>query len=231
MINIPKETKQTQQSEKAYQMIKDMIFKKELRPGSPIIANSFYKDFGMSRTPVREAIARLSSEGLVELIPNRGAFVKTFTIKELIMCYEVAAALEGVLVYNIAKRYSTAPDRAMLEKLHKIVDYMNLCEKENKWLEWIGKDEEFHNTLLQCSDNYILTDHIKMLSGQFKLMSLFFSSQLYSMEISNIEHTNILKYIEAGDATSASNEMQKHRKRIKSELETVLNSDNPIYQI
>ena len=86
-----------------------------LRPGERLDEQSLAARFGVSRTPIREALMQLASAGLVELQPRRGAFVASLSLKEVIERFEVMAALEGACGALAARRITDAERRELLE--------------------------------------------------------------------------------------------------------------------
>lgn len=94
-------------AQKVYEKIKKMIVNQEMLPGDPIIEVVFAKKFNISRTPVRVAIRDLQEDGLVELVSNKGAFVKRFSKADIILSFEMLEALEGMAAYLVAEKYKS----------------------------------------------------------------------------------------------------------------------------
>ena len=92
--------------EKAYIAIRDSIIKNDLLPGHPLSIDKLAKDLGVSPTPVREALTRLSADGLVERVRNRTALVARITAEDVHQVYEVRKLLEPYAVSLVAKELS-----------------------------------------------------------------------------------------------------------------------------
>src|SRR5512133_2497697 len=84
--------------ETVFQILKERIMRQELRAGDPLPEAALAESLGVSRTPVREAILQLQKEGLVEVIPNRGAYVTFITLRELKNIMQLLQILEGAAV-------------------------------------------------------------------------------------------------------------------------------------
>ena len=93
----------------------------KLRPGDKLDELSLAERYNVSRTPIREAIAELAAEGLVETRPRRSAIVATFSIQQIIEMYEVLAVLEG-LCANLAARRMSEEERDDLVILHSKIE-------------------------------------------------------------------------------------------------------------
>ena len=97
--------------------IRDLIIKGELAPGSRVPERVLCEKFGVSRTPLREALKVLASEGLIDLLPNRGARIVDLTEDDIEEMFQVMGALES-LAGELAARKITEEDLAELRALH-----------------------------------------------------------------------------------------------------------------
>src|SRR5664279_5042353 len=98
--------------------IEGEIFSGQLRPGAQIDGAALARHFGVSRTPVREAILKLEQSGLIERLPRKGSVVMRTDIKKLIMSFELMSELEGVSARLSARRMSES-ERQALVSTHK----------------------------------------------------------------------------------------------------------------
>lgn len=129
------------------------------------------ESLGVSRTPVREALRRLSAEGLVELLPNRGARVATWTVKDIEEIYDLRACLESYGVIQAVPRV-TDEDISYLSKL---------CDKEEAVIANIGDDvidvldlkAEIHHALMRFSANQRLYEMVTPLIEVQNVLRIF----------------------------------------------------------
>lgn len=139
-------------AEKCYEWVKRQIVTNGMPPGTAIDERQLAEKIGVSRTPVREAVLRLRSEGFIENLPRRGAYVRGLTVEDLRHLYDVVTALEVMAVGLIAGRKDRNSAVAELEAL---------CEDLGKALDhpqqWTKADEAFHRALLSNADNAPLT--------------------------------------------------------------------------
>ena len=202
------------QAQKAYVTIKEYIISQKLKPGSPIVENELAEKLEMSRTPIREAIQQLHADGLVDIKPRRGAFIKTFTKKDLIMCYEAAEALEGMVVYLITKNYSKGniDDKKLIE-LEQLVDQMSKHLEKNDKNQWASCDEKFHETLYKMCENTYIIQNLEKIRTQLNCVLWFITPMYIDKKASNMEHKEIVDSIRAGDAERARTAAQRQRNR------------------
>lgn len=213
------------QAQKAYETLKEYIITQKLKPGSPIVENELAENLEMSRTPIREAIRRLQADGLVEIKPRRGAFIKTFSKKDLMMYYEAAEALEGMAVYLIAKNYSkgNAVNKKLIE-LEELVQQMNNHLENNDMNQWASCDEKFHDTLYDLCENSYIVQNLKKIRIQINCVLWFLTPMYIDKKASNAEHSEIVSSIKAGDAERARTAAQRQRNRVREELDKIVYS-------
>src|SRR5262245_5296814 len=98
----------TYHADTVYQTLREAIVARTFDPGEPLTEHDLCRRFGVSRTPVREALAKLERDRLVRVVPNKGAFVRTVSHHEIRELYEVREALEALVVRLAAPRLSDA---------------------------------------------------------------------------------------------------------------------------
>ncbi len=144
--------------------IRDLIEKGELAPGERISEKQLCEEFGVSRTPLREALKVLASEGLVELLPNRGARVRQLTLKQVKDTYDLMGALEG-LSGELACQQISDEGIAEICALHERM----LEHYRNRELpEYFQVNQYIHESLLAASNNDALLEMYNNLSQRVK---------------------------------------------------------------
>ena len=213
---------ETNAADLAYRTIKSKILSREYIPGFQIKEVQVSKKIGLTRTPVREAIIRLEREGLLRIVPNKGAYVVELSAKEIEDLYEVREALEIKaisLAIRRASRDETSKLSEMLNKTHQL--YQKGAVKNYEDPEF-----DFHFELLKLSKNDKLISIWKILSTQLSMVrmtsSLTQSRYLNALE----EHNALLKSIDSGDSTKAEKLLTKHINKSKTILIYQFNSVN-----
>ena len=134
--------------------IRDMINDGTLLPGTRIPEKQLCEQFGVSRTPLREALKVLASEGMVELLPNRGARVVRLTRQMLEETYSVMGALEG-LSGELACRYITEEEVADIQALH----YQMMAHYKRKEIRpYFELNHRIHDAIMLAARNEVLRE-------------------------------------------------------------------------
>ncbi|MEP2716375.1 GntR family transcriptional regulator [Pseudophaeobacter sp.] len=162
--------------------------------------------FGVSRTPLREALQRLARSGLVELIPRRGAFVRQPGPVELLEMFEVMAELEAACGRLAAKRISDAA----LTDLHDANEKCQAAVEAQNIDDYYSENERFHKIIYRESGNGFLakeTGNLHRRLQPFRRQQLRFRGR---MAQSMSEHKAIVEALEAGDSEAAAQALRGH---------------------
>lgn len=144
--------------------LRELIEQGELAPGERISEKQLCERFGVSRTPLREALKVLASEGLVELLPNRGSRVVRLTLKTVKDTYDLMAALEG-LSGELACQHISDEGIATIRQLH---DTMLVHYRERELARYFQVNQRIHEAIMTASSNEVLQEMYDNLSQRVK---------------------------------------------------------------
>lgn len=162
--------------------------------------------FGVSRTPLREALRMLAGSGLVELIPRRGAFVRHPSIIELVEMFEVMAELEAMCARHAARRISPGA-------LAELSVTARACEQAMQNQDpdtYYHRNEDFHQLIYKASGNSFLATEASRLQKRLRPFRRMQLRARGRMQQSMKEHATILHAIETGDADAAATALRSH---------------------
>jgi DNA-binding GntR family transcriptional regulator len=186
--------------------IREMIRKGSLVRGQKIDEQRLSELMGVSRTPIREALRMLHSEGLVDLIPHKGAYVTQLKIEELRDLFEVMSVLEGTCA-RLAVSRMTKGELTKIEALHRNLEKHFQKKNHEAYLE---TNHYMHLFIQELSDNKVLND---VINGLRQKILLYRHRQLYYKDRfteSMQEHRQILEAFQNRDPALADGTMQKH---------------------
>lgn len=205
----------------AYERLKAEILQSELPPGFQAPEPDIAERLGMSRTPVREALIRLESEGLVELVPRRGAKVLPLSMDDFLEIYELLVALEPAALEKLAGTPIRAED---LEELERLIEEMEKAEEAGDLDAWASADDRFHRTLLGLSRNGRLVGYTECLLDQIHRGRMVLL-HLHKKPIGPTqEHRDILAAVLSGDGAAAADLSRRHRLAAKTALLDIFSS-------
>lgn len=196
--------------------VRDMIVSGELVAGTALSEISLAENFGVSRTPVREALKQLQAEGLVEIRPQVGTFVSQPSRREIIDMSRVKEVLEGLAASLMAQR----GDVPQLHALRANVEESERLVRRGDDARYAELVAEFHRLVLEGSDNPKLQEHHKTLVNQLGYPRLVRTSlkQPGRPSRSVAEHRHVLEMIEAKDPEGAERAMRDHVRASNREL-------------
>ena len=132
--------------------LRTMVVEAELVPGERIAEAELCEQLGVSRTPLREALKVLASEGLIDLLPNRGTRVSTITEKEIGELFEVLGGIER-MAGELAAECATDKN---IEKLRKFQERMELYHRNDQRHEYFELNQQVHGLIVEMSGNSVL---------------------------------------------------------------------------
>lgn len=203
----------------AYMRLKDEIRTNRMPPGFQAPEPEIAQRLGMSRTPVREALIRLEAEGMVELIPRRGARVKPIYADDMREIYEILTSLEPDAAAALAMRNPTAAELAPLEQATTDMEQALAAENLDAWAE---ADDRFHLTLLEMQGNVRLKVIVLSLYDQVHRARVVTLRMRGLPTESTAEHRDILEHLRSGDGAATRNAFRLHRQRAAQELLAIL---------
>ena len=191
--------------------LRALILTGEYGPDERLIEEQLAERLGVSRTPVRQALTMLEAEGLVEITPNRGATVCSFSIEDVWDIYDLRAVLEG----HAARRAAGRIERRELERLRELAREMEglpgqFDDHEEEIRALVALNQEFHGTIVEASRNRRLERLINRTVEIPLMFKAFYWYTSHERTISNLYHRQILEALENGDADGAEIIMREH---------------------
>ena len=184
--------------------IRERVHKWEYPPNHPLGEELLCREFSVSRSPVREALRCLESEGIVRRIPNRGYFVRQYRTDEILDLYNVRLALELFVVEQLALNVKChAEVKALGDPWRRILN--DPC-CHNVPGEMAKIDEAFHEKLAEMSGNAMLLNHLIGINARlfvFRAMDFTFVKENNTLKESCESHLHIVDSIVSGDPDSA----------------------------
>ncbi|KON81879.1 GntR family transcriptional regulator [Azoarcus sp. PA01] len=204
--------------------LRQRIYSHDLAPGTWVDEQALADDYGISRTPLREALKVLASEGLVTLKPRRGCYVTEISERDLDEIFTVMALLEGQCAH-ISARKATDAD---LDRLRKIHEKLEKAAGGGDIDGYFEANQAFHQALQKITDNRWLLQVIEDLRKVIKLSrhhSLFSEGRL---EQSLAEHRDILAALAERDAERAELLMRTHIDSGRAALARIAKAKNKV---
>ncbi len=206
-------------AQNAYRQLKKEILENEMPPGTQAAETEIATRLGMSRTPVHEALRQLQSEGLIELIPRRGARVLPIAAKDIREIYQLLTALDPLAAADVA---GAKPDKAALEPLASAADDMERALEADDLDAWAHADDRFHRALVNQGTNSRLKGIVNTLFDQAHRAQMATIGLRESLAVSNKEHRAIVAALSKGDAEKTGNLVRRHRERGSTEILALL---------
>ncbi|MDC1214622.1 GntR family transcriptional regulator [Rhodospirillales bacterium] len=186
--------------------IRTMIFSGELKGGDRVPEQRLCDMFGISRTPLREALKVLGSEGLLDLLPNKGARVATLSEEDIDGIFPVMGALEA-LAGSLACARLTDTEFAEIRALHY---QMALHHTRQELQEYFQLNQQIHEAILMAAQNPTLEVQYRSLAGRIRLARYRANMTQARWDQAMREHEEILSALESRDGEALSAVLNQH---------------------
>lgn len=224
MKPLPAAEKKSKLSDQVFTTLRNMVLENDLKVGHYYLEQELAKQLGASRTPLREAAIRLQQEGLVEIVPRRGVYIKPILAPEMREIYEILSWLETAAISSAC---NNGIEASRMEELEGILANMSRALEEDDLDLWASNDTRFHQILVNLSNN---SEIIRLVSGYWDKTN---RARMLTLRLrtpplqSTQEHREMIKALKKGDADKAIALNTAHRQRAAKELTDLLNVLNP----
>ena len=207
--------------EKVDERIRERIFSHDLKPGERIDEQALARDFGISRTPLREALKVLHNEGLVKLVPRRGCFVAKLSERDVDEIYDMIGMLESACAARAAQ---AAP--ADLGRLRRATARMTQAAADRNFRRYFDANLAAHEAVKELGGNPWVNNVLHYLRSMCRLWPYNAVADIPGrLEQSLQEHEALFAAIEARDPVAAETIMRKHIDHTRAALKLLARRD------
>lgn len=193
-------------SAQIFEFIRDAIVSMEFQPGQMIPETALADQFGVSRTPVREALIKLANIGFVDVLPQRGTYVSKFSMEKILEARFIREALESAVIAHVAEN----ADDELVRECEAILEEQKIAAENDNALAFQKLDDNFHQALSDRTGYLRVTQLIeseKAHMDRVRNLSLHMSGQYHRVLE---QHRDILDALRARDPEAARKAMAVH---------------------
>lgn len=205
-------------TEQAQRRLEHLILTGELQPGERLNELALSQKFGISRGPLRESMQNLHAKGLVEMVRNRGVFVRSISPEEAMELYDVRAG-----IFGLAGRILTdLVNDEMLAKMHQFIDDMEVLAKAKNFDDYYRLNLAFHDYLIRTTANQTLATEYRSFVNKLHLCRARGLVQAGGLSVSNGEHREMIDAVASGNKLRAQEAFFRHVKRAQHRFRSTL---------
>ena len=193
-------------SEQIYKVLRKEIITQAVPCGKKLTLQELKDKFNVSHTPIREALTRLSEEGLLVYESNCGVTVVSYTEKDIISLFEFTAGLDAMSVLMCSGGLSAA---ALVAEMDELIEVTDRAYESGNMEEWEGYSEDFHSLFYKYADNRYLTVAAKKIQAQIALLSTLYQTDETAAVVQE-EHHKIADHVRKNDFEGAAGLMRRH---------------------
>jgi DNA-binding GntR family transcriptional regulator len=210
-------------SDEIYALLKERIVSLQLKPGEMIYESKLAESFGVSRTPVREAISRLEQEELIHILPQRGAYIAYLSKRKFHEAQFIRETLELATLKQIAQQWDKNDpvyQKAEQDLLH-IIEKQKEVAREAKYVMYVELDALFHTRLLELADNQTLLQVLQMMRAHLHRMRYLELKEERHEWTSIQQHEELLQYVMNNDVENTEKCLLHHLRYIAKDWDKI----------
>lgn len=205
--------------EEVYRLLWNRILDRGLRSGDKLSDLRLSQELGVSRTPTREALQRLVSDGIVRVERNRGFFVESFSAVDIAEVYDLRSTLETMALQTAAPRLTPDLLTNAQSELDSVEARLNEATTESEKLEaytaFLEVDRGFHRLLVDLAGNSRLQNMVEGLWAQIAVFQWAGGFRERWIDAAITRHRSIIARLQAGDVDQAAEELRQHINEVK----------------
>ena len=209
-------------AEQAYELLVRKITRLELPPGSVLVDKTFMEEFGIGRTPIREAMQRLAIERLVDHLPNRGMLVSGITAESVQQIYEFRSVLDGYAAWLAASRATPEQARAITAAHTRLVR----ATEDDDINAFVDGDRNFYRALSAATHNSLVADSIPRIFNLHLRLWFYISQRVGSWQHLAASHQQMTREVSdaivQGEPDRARSAMEAYVSRRHQDIKKIL---------
>lgn len=212
----------------AYEKLKAMITDGELQHNTIYSETKISQELGISRTPLRDAVQRLSQEGYIDVIPSKGFRIHEMTEEDLTETCQIRSALEGFCVVELAKKFETPEAARIFCELELLINkQQEICDHSHSTAEFAIYDDLFHEKIIMSLNNKMIADTFESYHYRMSSQTIVSLEITGRMEATISEHRDILNFMKIGAIGRSYKASLLHLEKAKEiiQLNTALQQD------
>lgn len=182
----------------------EQVLNGELRPGDQVVESIYAEQFETSRSPVREAIYLLTTEGIIERVPRKGAFIKGYSLDDMRDLLDVRNHLEMLAAERLE---NPSKEKGTLKEMKAVLTKMT---KTKSYTEYTHLNYQFHFLIFKLSNSPVLIDMYSKIALPLLRIQVIHFSNNEIIEKSIIEHTKIYECLKYDDLDQLKSILRKH---------------------
>ena len=207
-----------------YELLRQEVLRGELSPGDRLSETEVAKRFGVSRQPVREAFIRLTADGLAEVRPQRGTFIRKISVSAVLSARMIRESVEGDLVRMV----TDAPDVSLVARLDEELRQQELTVPENDSERFVALDDRFHYMIAEAAGHEGVWLVLEGLRSQMNRLR-HITAKKFDLQKLIGQHREIVEALRAGDADLAEQAMRGHLNQLLDDLPEVTSAHPDLF--
>jgi DNA-binding GntR family transcriptional regulator len=208
----------TDLTEQTYEFLKNRILTRQVVPGEKISVEEVAHGLGVSRTPVTDALKRLASDGLVEIMPRRGTFVSEVTVRDVAEMFDIRLLIELHAAEMILKDGKIHDFLEAIEEPIRVMSRATVDDDYGDYEAFIEGDRQMHLALVKATENHKLLEMYINLNVHMHVARAHYLNSVENARQAHQEHEAILEAFKSGDPEMVNEKLSRHITNVKTRI-------------
>jgi DNA-binding GntR family transcriptional regulator len=205
----------TDLTEQTYQVLRNRILTRQVKPGEKISVDEVAHGLGVSRTPVTDALKRLATDGLVEIMPRRGTFVSELTARDVEELFDIRLLIETYAAEMIVVNGKAIEFLEAIEEPIRVMSRATVDDDYGDYEAFIEGDRQMHLALVKATENQKLIEMYMDLNVHMHVARAHYLSSVENARQAHQEHEAILAAFHEADPKKVKKELGRHITNVK----------------
>jgi len=208
----------TDLTEQTYQVLRNRILTRQVKPGEKIAVDEVAHGLGVSRTPVTDALKRLAIDGLVEIMPRRGTFVSELTARDVEELFDIRLLIETYAAEQIVINGKVTDFLEAIEEPTRVMSRATVDDDYGDYEAFIEGDRQMHLALVKATENQKLIEMYTELNVHMHVARAHYLNSVENARQAHQEHEAILAAFHHGDPEIIKEELCRHITNVKTRI-------------
>lgn len=207
--------------EQAYEHLRDMVLNDSFERGTIYSETKIAESLGISRTPTRDALQKLSHDGLIDIMPSKGFRIHEFTQRDAVEIHQMRCAIEGYCVRLLAQQVHTLEAQQLLAGLVTLItEQQRVIEKDGGMEDFTNLDFNFHMDIISFAHNDVFTNTFQNQIHRIRMIATNALVNPARMQQSLAEHAALLEIVKQGQPDNAYSALLTHYQNLEHAIYT-----------
>ena len=218
-------------NQQTYDRLKKEIMTFALKPGDPVSAAKLAERYDVSRTPAREALVKLETEGLIDIFPQSKSVISKINVSRVRQEWFIRKTLELGMVDYFFDKVTDDDIKRMKEYASHLVEVASMPKTHETSYEYLCADNDFHAVSYYVAEEFLAADVIKNMASHYNRFRLLVDLENVYRDRTVSAHDNLIEFVEKRDKEGYKEALEKHLSHLITDIDTMSKQYPDLFEV